>query len=241
MDNQLPIGFSTQVVQGTTTYTVNIARKYEIQTRKDHGFQPDQYAVWMDSLFDGLKRQLAFETDPQSSQSTGAPQSSGPSSPKVEVSAPNGIAIGGGIVNNPTVNNFGAQAKPDRRISAQDRVRLVNQLSQCKGKVSISAPVNDTQTTRYAMDWYEVLQTAGWEMKDRIVLGYLSVGGPPFAGAMLRVKGDPLSPGEAVNVPTTEPLGCLGQALGAQNIPRALERDPKNEDGLITVQMGPIP
>ena len=35
-----------------------------------------------------------------------------PSAPRVQVSAPNGIAIGGGIVNNPTVNNFGPPPPP---------------------------------------------------------------------------------------------------------------------------------
>ena len=79
MNNQLPVGFSTQAVQGTTTYTVNIAMKYEIQRRKDHGFQQDQYAFWLDSLFDGLKRQMAFETEP-----------------KVELGSPNDTAIGDG-------------------------------------------------------------------------------------------------------------------------------------------------
>jgi hypothetical protein len=161
--------------------------------------------------------------------------------PKIEVSAPHGIAIGGGTVNNPMVNNYSVESKPNRRISAADRVRLIRELSQCKGKVSISAPVSDTPTTRYAMDWYEVLQTAGWEMKDKIVLGYISFGGLPFAGAMIYVQGSPLSPGEEVNLPRTEQLGCLGQAFLEQNVPRGLQRDPKNEDGMIVVQMGPTP
>jgi hypothetical protein len=68
MNNQLPAGFSTQAVQGTTTYSINISMKYEIQRRKDHGFQPDQYAAWADSLFDGLRKQMGFEAAEQVSQ-----------------------------------------------------------------------------------------------------------------------------------------------------------------------------
>jgi len=160
MNNQLPAGFSTQVVQGTTTYTVNIAMKYAIQKRKDHGFQPDQYATWMDSLFDGLKRQMAFETDPQASQSTAAPQPSGPLPPKVEVNAPNGIAIGGGIVTNPTVNNYSPLS---RRLTADQKNNLKAAVSATKARIIIWF-FNGNDTQRLAQDLYDVFQEAGWEM-----------------------------------------------------------------------------
>jgi hypothetical protein len=61
MNNQLPAGFSNEAVQGTSTYGVNVSMKYEIERKKDHGFQPDQYAVWADSLFGGLKKQMGFD------------------------------------------------------------------------------------------------------------------------------------------------------------------------------------
>ena len=60
MNNQLPAGFTTQVVQGTSTFVVNIAMKYAIQRRKDRGFQPERYATWADALFSGLKESMGF-------------------------------------------------------------------------------------------------------------------------------------------------------------------------------------
>lgn len=35
--------------------------KYEIQRKKDHQFRADQYAVWADSLFGGLEKQMGFD------------------------------------------------------------------------------------------------------------------------------------------------------------------------------------
>jgi hypothetical protein len=64
MNDQLPAGFSTPVVKGTITYSINVRMKYEIQQGKDHGFQPDQYAAWAESLFDGLRKQMGFEPTP---------------------------------------------------------------------------------------------------------------------------------------------------------------------------------
>jgi hypothetical protein len=60
INNQLPAGFSSQAVQGTTTYNLTVSMKYEIQRKKDHGFEPTQYSVWADSLFDGLKKKMSF-------------------------------------------------------------------------------------------------------------------------------------------------------------------------------------
>jgi hypothetical protein len=68
MNNQLPAGFSTQAIQGTTTYSVSIAMSYVIQRRRDHGFEPEQYAAWADSIFSGLKARMGFEPSPATSQ-----------------------------------------------------------------------------------------------------------------------------------------------------------------------------
>jgi hypothetical protein len=62
MNDQLPAGFSTAAVQGTTTYSINIKMEYQINRRADDGFEPDQYAAWADALFRGLESQMAFDT-----------------------------------------------------------------------------------------------------------------------------------------------------------------------------------
>jgi hypothetical protein len=62
MDNTFPAGFSNNVLHGTTTYSVTVSMKYEIQRKKDdRQFHPGQYAIWADSLFDGLRNQMGFD------------------------------------------------------------------------------------------------------------------------------------------------------------------------------------
>ena len=61
MNNTFPAGFSNQRVQGTTTYSVTVSMKYEIQRKNDDKqFHAEQYAIWADSLFDGLQKQMGF-------------------------------------------------------------------------------------------------------------------------------------------------------------------------------------
>ena len=63
-----------------------------------------------------------------------------PAAPIQINSAPNGIAIGGGTVVNPTVNNnYAVQTKPDRTITDADRINIVTYLSQIKATVSLKA------------------------------------------------------------------------------------------------------
>jgi hypothetical protein len=58
------------------------------------------------------------------------------------INAPNGIAIGGGTVLNPTVNNnYAVQDKPGRTVNDADRLRIVTYLSQIKATVSLKAPI----------------------------------------------------------------------------------------------------
>jgi hypothetical protein len=68
MNNQLPAGFSSRAIQGTTTYTLGVTMKYVIQRRTDQGFRPDRYALWLDSLFDGLQKKIGFDADSKGSQ-----------------------------------------------------------------------------------------------------------------------------------------------------------------------------
>ena len=80
--------------------------------------------------------------------------------PSVVVNAPNGIAIGGGIVTNPTVNNYGPRS---RRLTADERNNLKVAVSGTKDRVIIwFFGGEDTQAV--AQDFYDVLHEAGWEM-----------------------------------------------------------------------------
>jgi hypothetical protein len=68
MNNQLPAGFVSEAVQGTTTYSMTVSIKYEVERKDDHGFKPDQYAAWADALYEGLKREMSFDAVPLASQ-----------------------------------------------------------------------------------------------------------------------------------------------------------------------------
>ena len=166
---------------------------------------------------------------------------SSPTSPLQINSAPNGIAIGGGTVLNPTVNNYSLPTKPDRAVSDADRMQIVAYLSQTKASISLKAPYGDKEATNYAVLWYGIFKDAHWDMKDRIVLAYMTVGGNPTPGAILYVKGEPGQPGEQITVPNAEPLAYVGTALKSQGLPISLQRDPKQDDGLIIIQFGPRP
>jgi hypothetical protein len=76
MSNQLPVGFSTAATKGTTTYTLGVTLKYEIQQRSDFGFHPDQYAVWAGALFNGLRKQMEFNSSTKGLETAVAPEAS---------------------------------------------------------------------------------------------------------------------------------------------------------------------
>ncbi len=75
MSNQLPAGFSSSAVQGTTTYTIGVTMNYEIQRRSD-GFHTEQYAAWADALFEGLRQQMQFDSTARAFNTTLSPESS---------------------------------------------------------------------------------------------------------------------------------------------------------------------
>jgi hypothetical protein len=170
-------------------------------------------------------------------------QANSPGAPNIQVNnAPNGIAIGGGTVVNPTVNNnYAVQTKPGRTVTDADRIQIVAYLSQVKATVSLKAPLGDKEATNYAVLWYGILKDAQWVMKDRIVLAYMTVGGNPEPGAILYEKGEPVQAGKEVPVPNTDPLAYIASALKSQGVPISLQRDLNQEEGLITVQFGPRP
>jgi len=85
--------------------------------------------------------------------------------PSQQISAPNGIAIGGGVVTNPTVNNI--VPNPQREISssqARDLVELVKPFNSVK--VSIRLNQANNESTRFGMRLAEVLRSAGVNVID---------------------------------------------------------------------------
>jgi len=84
------------------------------------------------------------------------------SKPPIQINnAPNGIAIGGGTVTNPTVNNF---VPPSRSLEGLDRTNLVNALSLTKSKAIVRYPVSDNEASHFAQKISGILKDAGWEV-----------------------------------------------------------------------------
>jgi hypothetical protein len=80
-------------------------------------------------------------------------------------SAPNGIAITGGEVTNPTVNNF---APPARILSDEERLILRRCLSRRPGNFSVTNVSNNSEGYAYARMLFDVLSGAGWNNSSEI-------------------------------------------------------------------------
>ena len=101
------------------------------------------------------------ETTPKPKQPDDAPTSTSDKKASVEIVSINqtgGITAG-------EVNI--ASSPPPRRITSQDKPRIVVFLSGNPGRVSVSAIANDPEAYRFAQDWHEVLTQAGWDMQDQ--------------------------------------------------------------------------
>jgi hypothetical protein len=60
-NGMMPSGYEPQMVPGVSTWTVTVTMRSEVEKRKDNGFQPGLYSAWADALFDGLRKQMAFD------------------------------------------------------------------------------------------------------------------------------------------------------------------------------------
>jgi hypothetical protein len=94
-------------------------------------------------------------------------------SSSVTVSAPNGIAVGGGTVNNPTVNNY---APPARRLDSAEKAALISCLTLHPGTVGIQALMGDAEAFGFANDWLEVFRDAKWKIDDGVIRSFIPVG-----------------------------------------------------------------
>ncbi len=90
--------------------------------------------------------------------------SSGSSStPNPSISAPYGIAISGGNVTNPTVNNF---SRPQRHLSQEQKAQLIALLAPYKDTPfsGIYALGQDAEGNVYAQEFFQVFKAAGWNV-----------------------------------------------------------------------------
>jgi hypothetical protein len=129
------------------------------------------------------------------------------------VSAPNGIAIGGGTVSNPTVNNF---VPPARRLSEEQREILVSCLKTVPGKFTVSAIANSGEAYRYAQDWSEVLSSAGWTNEQPVPVMTMMIAAGMWSGVRFSLPGtwdDATQHASiAVGSPEKKALECVNSA-----------------------------
>jgi hypothetical protein len=147
--------------------------------------------------------------------------------------SPGGIQAGGNV----TVN----QTPPPRRIPEDARFRIVAMLSQTRAKVEVLAPVNNNEAARLAMDIYEVLTSAGWDMQGEPVRYTLSVG-PQQPGILIEMAGEPVAPGARLTFSKEEPAGILGIVFHQLKFaPLVAQRWRDMPVGVIRISVGPRP
>lgn len=117
--------------------------------------------------------------------------------PPPAVQAPYGIAIGGGNVTNPTVNNNFAPLS--RSINPRDRLELVRSLSQTKGTGLVVYPVSDNEAANFAQVIYDILSDAGWNMREQAPRPIMPQGKFP-SGLRIGFHGEVRRDGEMIDI-----------------------------------------
>jgi hypothetical protein len=124
-------------------------------------------------------------------------------------SAPNGIAIAGGTVTNPTVNNYGLMS---RRLTANEENNLQAALSSSKARVIIWFFGGD-DTQRLAQDFYDVFHGAGWEMAAPYPEGALQVEPQKFDIALFLPASTANEPASAATIAVVDAMKALQMHL----------------------------
>ncbi|MGA8598734.1 MAG: DUF308 domain-containing protein [Bryobacteraceae bacterium] len=127
-------------------------------------------------------------------------RSQGGNSPKITIQA-GGVASFGqsGGQTAQTINNYGPQPVPPRRISQSEKPDLIAYLTEKRTAISISAITNDKEAFDFAQDWWDVLNAAHWKMLGGGV-GQAMLGGPPLVGCSLNFYGVPVPEGTLITL-----------------------------------------
>ncbi|HKW61255.1 MAG TPA: hypothetical protein VJN89_01805 [Candidatus Acidoferrum sp.] len=146
---------------------------------------------------------------------------------------------------NVAILNLGAETKasikavtvgpPPRRIPQENRAQLIRFLSGKPAKVRISALVNDPEAYRFAQDWYDVLQAAGWAIEENRIANFISVGPPQF-GMVVKFHGEPVSPGQSIEIPNSDPAAYIGKVTEVLKTVVSGQRLPDVQEGLILLE-----
>jgi hypothetical protein len=152
--------------------------------------------------------------------------------------APQGFAISGGNVTNPTINN---SAPPRRRIPTELRPELIAILAKKPMKVEVETFINDAEAYQFAQDWYDILKEAGWEMQSTSVRLNMMGGGPPPEGIVVYMKGEPIKPGQYIALDENDQSFALAKCMGELHLRPIAVRSMDRKEGFIDILVGPRP
>jgi hypothetical protein len=138
--------------------------------------------------------------------------------PNETISAPNGIAIGGGAkVDNPVVNNFG-EPKRFRILSEPQIESAIAVLSAHPAKINVAALSGDEEAVQLGQQLYSTFSKAGWTMMDTGI-GSVMLIGPPSYGVSISYHGEkPGADQKSVETPLSTPLRALAVALQSSGL-----------------------
>jgi hypothetical protein len=161
------------------------------------------------------KKPIDQPLTPASKPSTDSPASQQPEQPAI--SAPYGIAIGGGTVNNPTVNNF---APPERHLDPSTLSDSKSCIAQNPGTVEIASIANSPEAYEYASEWLGYFKDAGWRIQDNLIHTFL-IGGGVWTGTQIHIRGTYGATGREPKYDPTAPGGAFVSCLMGKKMPDA--------------------
>ena len=151
------------------------------------------------------------------------------------LSAPNGFAINGGTVINPTINNYAPPPKPERAINDESKAKIISTLSILTGAASIQGLYGDNESIAYAQIWREIFRKAGW----KIIGGNMYMTEKPVVGAIIKLHGENTRNKDGrLSFEETDPSYFAYKALLDQKVPTVFEYEPSQEINSVSIFIG---
>jgi hypothetical protein len=148
--------------------------------------------------------------------------------------APNGIAISGGNVVNPTVNNYAA---PQRQIPKQIQDELIAALKEYPGEVHLNSDSGDFEANTLARQFFSIFEAAGWHP---IEIGTLMGGSALPQEIRIGYCGTAGIPGQMGSIPDDQPAArAVAQALFRSGFKRiTITPNPNDKANVLSINIG---
>lgn len=157
-----------------------------------------------------------------------------PLEPQTSISAPNGIAIGGGNVTNPTVNNY---APPQRQIPTPIADALILALKQYPGEAHLNSDSGDLEANTLARQFFSIFVAAGWHP---IEIGTLMGGSALPQEIQIGYRGTAGIAGQMGSIPNDQPAArAVAQALFRSGFKRVtITPNPNDKVNVLSINIG---